>query len=61
MRRVIVLLTMIAVALALASGIALAATIVGTDKDETSVGTRYADYIRANGGADEVRGRGGPD
>jgi Ca2+-binding RTX toxin-like protein len=52
---------MMAVALGSASGIALAATVVGTDKDETIIGTRYADLILANGGADEVRGNGGPD
>jgi hypothetical protein len=61
MKRAILLLAAMAVALGLASGIALAATIVGTDNNETLIGTRYADYIRANGGADVVRGRGGPD
>jgi len=61
MKRAILVLAAMAVALGLASGIALAATIVGTDKAETLIGTRYADYIRADGGADEVRGLRGPD
>jgi Ca2+-binding RTX toxin-like protein len=61
MKRAILLLAAMAVALGLASGMALAATIVGTSKDETLVGTAHADTIRAKGGADEVRGRGGPD
>jgi len=61
MKRAIMLLAAMAVALGLASGMALAATIVGTDRDEILVGTSYADTIRAKGGADVVRGRGGPD
>jgi Ca2+-binding RTX toxin-like protein len=61
MKRAILLLAMMAVALVSASGIALAATILGTDKDETLIGTRYADLVVANGGADEVRGNSGPD
>src|SRR5215207_7398277 len=61
MKKAILLLAAMAVALGLASGMALAATIVGTDRDETFLGTAYADTIRAKGGADEVRRRGGPD
>jgi len=61
MKKAILLLAAMAVALGLASGMALAATIVGTDRDETFLGTAYADTIRAKGGADEVRRRGDPD
>src|SRR5215204_4989487 len=61
MKRAILLLAAMAVALGLASGMALAATIVGTSKDEVLVGTAQADTIRAKGSADVVRGRGGPD
>jgi len=61
MKRAMLLLAMMAVTLVSASGIALAATILGTDKDETLIGTRYADLVVANGGADGVRGNGGSD
>ncbi len=43
------------------SGLALAATVTGTDRGEMLVGTEYRDSIRARGGDDVVRGRGGPD
>ena len=61
MRRTILLLVIMSLTLLLASGVALAATILGTDQSETLIGTRYADYIRAEGGNDVVRGLGGPD
>ena len=61
-RMMLVLATMTVVVVVLvAGGVALAAVITGTDNDETLIGTRYADLIRAEGGNDIVRGLGGPD
>ena len=61
MRRITLLLATMTLVVLVAGGVALAATIVGTDNDETLIGTRYADFIRAEGGNDVVRGLGGPD
>src|SRR5215212_5885946 len=62
MKRAILPLVMMAVALGSASGMALAATVVGTDKAETLMGTRYADYVRAGGrGEDRLYGGEGDD
>lgn len=61
MRRVTILLAAAAAVFLVGSGLALAATITGTEKNETFLGTRYADTIRARGGDDVVRGRGGSD
>ena len=61
MGRVILLLTVMAVATVVGGGLALAATIAGTDRDETLTGTNYADTIRAKGGDDAVYGLRGPD
>ena len=61
MRRITLLLATMTLVVLVAGGVALAATIVGTDQDETLIGTRYADFIRAEGGNDVVRGLGGPD
>jgi Ca2+-binding RTX toxin-like protein len=60
-RRAELALATMAVALLLTSGVALAAAITGTDKDEILIGTRYADSIHAKGGQDVVRGLGGAD
>jgi hypothetical protein len=60
-RRTALLVTTMTLAVLLICGVALAATITGTERDETLIGTSYADTIRAKGGADEVRGLGGPD
>ena len=49
----------VVVILLLVGGVALAATITGTNKDETLVGTAYADTIMARGGGDVLRGLGG--
>jgi Ca2+-binding RTX toxin-like protein len=61
MRKMAIMFGVVMVALFVASGVALAATITGTDKDETLIGTGYADTIKARGGDDEVRGLRGPD
>ena len=59
MKRTALLLAVMAAALVVASGVALAATYVGTNKGETIVGTGYADTIDAKDGDDVVRGLGG--
>lgn len=61
MRKMAIMLGLVMVAIFVAAGVALAATITGTDRDETLIGTGYADTIRARGGVDEVRGLGGSD
>ncbi len=61
MKRVAVAFLLTLVALILASGVALAAAITGTVRDETLVGTDYADDIRAEGGDDKIHGMRGPD
>ncbi len=48
-------------ALLLASGIALAATFVGTNGPDTIIGTDSADTIAGLGGDDFINGRGGDD
>ena len=53
-RRMVVLLAVIAVALVLGSGVALAALVEGNDRDNQLTGTNYADTIRAYGGNDLV-------
>jgi Ca2+-binding RTX toxin-like protein len=61
MRKIAMMLGLVMLAIFVAGGVALAATITGTDKDETLIGTAYADNMEAKGGDDEVRGLGGPD
>ena len=61
MRKMAIMFGLEMVAIFVAGGVALAATITGTDRDETLIGTAYADAIKARGGGDEVRGLGGPD
>jgi len=61
MRKTAIMSSLVIVTIFVAGGVALAATITGTDRDETLIGTAYADAIKARGGGDEVRGLGGPD
>ena len=56
MRRTLFLLTAMALALVVGGGLALAATVAGTDRAETLYGTAYTDTIRAHGGDDEMYG-----
>ena len=68
MRRTILLLTVMASALAVASGVAWAAQIscpnrtgdlcVGTTSNDTMTGRDRSDEMRANDGSDEMRGLG---
>lgn len=51
----------LAVAMLLLSGVALAATISGNNRDNDIRGTRFADTIDAKGGEDRVRGGRGND
>ncbi len=61
MRRATWLTMTMALILVLASGIALAATIRGTNGDDFLRGTDGSDTIGARGGDDEVRARAGAD
>ena len=61
MRRTILLLALIAAALVVASGVALAQNFVGTDRGERIVGTNAADNIDGNGGDDTIIGGRGAD
>ncbi len=71
MRRLMVVLVVMGMALILASGIALAANIqcpnrdggrcVGTLNDDVMVGSTKADDMSGRPGADTMTGRGGPD
>jgi RTX calcium-binding nonapeptide repeat (4 copies) len=60
-RRMALLLVVMAAALMVVSGVALAKNIVGTDRGERIVGTENADVIDANGGDDVVIGKKGAD
>src|SRR5215204_4254798 len=61
MKRAILLLAATAVALGLASGMALEATIVGNPWSETLTGTAKGDNISGMGGGDALIGKGGND
>ena len=61
MRRASLLTLSVVLVLVLASGIALAATIRGTDGNDFLRGTDFPDTIGARGGNDEVRARAGAD
>ncbi|MBA2345316.1 MAG: hypothetical protein H0V83_09575 [Rubrobacter sp.] len=61
MGRVSLMITTMLVALVLGSGVALAATIVGTNGDDTRNGTANRDVMYGLGGDDILRGRGGND
>ena len=60
-RTALLMLAVMAAALVVASGVALAKNYVGTDEAEKIVGTKYADHINAKGGDDVVLGWAGPD
>ena len=57
MRRLTLLFTAMGVAMLLASGVALAATIEGTPQDDTLFGTSNTDTIYGRGGDDLIRAR----
>src|SRR5215213_3193457 len=61
MRRVILLLTVMAATLVLASGVALAVTKIGTNGPDTLRGTNGADNLVGKGGNDELYALGGRD
>lgn len=61
MRKAILLFTVMALALILASGTALAALVMGTDNADTLVGTSSADQITGKGGNDTLKGMAGND
>ena len=61
MRRTALLLAVMAAALVVTSGVALARDYVGTERGEKIVGTKQADRINAKGGKDVVQGWAGPD
>ncbi len=61
MRRTLLLLTAMAVAILLASGAAMAANIVGTDSPDTIVGTENDDTLEGLGGDDTIEGLAGND
>jgi RTX calcium-binding nonapeptide repeat (4 copies) len=60
-RTVLLMLAVMAAALVVTSGVALAKNFVGTDQGEKIVGTKLADHINAMGGDDVVLGWAGPD
>jgi hypothetical protein len=61
MRRVGLLLAVMAIALAVVSGVALADTINGDGGNNRLVGTNGKDNISGGGGNDDIFGRGGQD
>ena len=61
MRRVVLVLAAMALALLLASGVALAVTKVGTPRDDTISGTNGPDQIDGRAGDDDIFSRGGRD
>jgi Ca2+-binding RTX toxin-like protein len=61
MRRVALLLTVMAAALVLASGVALAVTKIGTNGHDVLKGTDGKDNLLGLGGQDDIFGKGGSD
>ena len=61
MRRTVLLLAVMALAMPVATGIALADNIEGNGKNNRLVGTNGKDTISGGGGADSIFGRGGAD
>ena len=61
MRRTTLLVAMVASVLVLASGVALAANIVGNNQGNLLIGTQQADNIAGAAGNDTIRARGGND
>jgi RTX calcium-binding nonapeptide repeat (4 copies) len=60
-RTALLMLAVMAAALVVASGVALAKNYVGTERGEKIVGTKHADHINAMGGNDVVHGWAGAD
>ena len=60
-RTTLLMLALMAATLVVASGVALAKNITGTEQGEKIVGTKLADHINALGGDDVVLGYAGPD
>jgi RTX calcium-binding nonapeptide repeat (4 copies) len=61
MRRAVLLVAAMAMAMVVASGVAWAATIVGTNGDDTRNGTNNRDFMYGLNGDDVLRGRDGND
>jgi Ca2+-binding RTX toxin-like protein len=61
MRRAVLLLAAMALALVVASGVALAVTKIGTDGPDILQGTNKADSLLGKGGNDGLFGKGGSD
>ncbi len=61
MRRTVLLVAVMALAMVAASGAALADRIAGNGEDNRLVGTNGMDNISGAAGADDIFGRGGPD
>ena len=61
MRKPIVVLVSLALAMMLVSGVALAKNIGGDEGDNTLTGTKRADTIHGRSGNDFIRGKGGND
>ena len=61
MRRVGFVMTMMAVALVVGSGVAVAAVKFGTDGQDFLMGTKEGDVLHGRGGTDFIDGRGGDD
>jgi Ca2+-binding RTX toxin-like protein len=61
MQRIFLLLAVMAVALVVASGVALAVTKIGTDGDDNLRGTNGSDKLVGMGGDDSINGRAGED
>lgn len=61
MRRLGLLLTVMAATLVVASGVALAITKIGTNGPDTLMGTNGSDELFGRGGTDWINGRGGND
>lgn len=61
MRRTVLLLAVMALAMVAASGVALANNIQGNGKDNRLVGTNGKDTISGSGGDDSIFGKGGDD
>lgn len=61
MRRIVLSLAAVGVAILIASGVALAAVINGTNGPDTLTGTDEADTIRGDDGADTISGMGSSD
>jgi Ca2+-binding RTX toxin-like protein len=59
LRKLAVLLMVVAATLVLASGVALAADFIGTSGNDELTGTEGNDYLEGRAGADRLYGLGG--